>query len=162
MVAMEEEISKSQKKREAQALQKIGVELIEFSPEKLALLPLNDNLLKAIVDAKSIKSHGAKRRQAQLIGKLMRASDYEAILAAYDNIREQEASITASFQEVEEWRDRLINQGKDALTEFITAYQVQEVQQLRHTIQKAIDDKLQQKNTGGAKALFRYLRSIIK
>lgn len=158
---MEEEVSKSQKKREAGALQKIGVELIELPETKLRSLPLSDGLFKAIMDAKSISSHGAKRRQAQLIGKLMRASDHEAILAAYEQLRNDESAVTASFHEVELWRDKLITEGKDALTEFVSCYQPQEVQQLRQLIKKAVDDKQKDKNTGAAKALFRYLRSIV-
>ncbi len=158
---MEEEISKSQKKREADALQKVGVQFIELSLQKLALLPLPDNLLKAIVDAKSIKSNGAKRRQAQLIGKLMRAADYEAILAAFDEMLAENEAVTVGFHEVELWRDKLIHNGKEALTEFINLYPTDDLQQLRHLIKKAIDDELKQKNTGAAKALFRFLRSLI-
>lgn len=158
---MDELISKSQKKRDADALQKVGVKLIELSEAKLNTLPLPDNLYKAITDAKLIKSNGAKRRQAQLIGKLMRAADYEPILEAYAHLLDEDSSLTASFHEVEVWRDKLINQGKDALTEFITAYQPEDMQQLRQLIKKAVDDQLKEKNTGAAKALFRFLRSII-
>ena len=45
---MDEPKSKSQQKRDADALQKIGVELIELSLEKLTTLPLPDNLKKAM------------------------------------------------------------------------------------------------------------------
>ena len=159
---MDEPVSKSQKKRDADFLQKTAVNFIELSIAKLDTLPLTDSLRKAILDAKSIKSHGAKRRQAQLIGKLMRSADYEAILEAYEQIIKEDSSVTADFHEVELWRDRLINEGKDALTEFIDAYQPEEVQQLRQLIKKAVDDQLKEKNSGAAKALFRYLRSAIK
>jgi ribosome-associated protein len=159
---MDEQVSKSQKKREADSLQKVGVAFIDLSLTKLDSLPLTDNLRKAIIDAKSIKSNGAKRRQAQLIGKLMRAADYESILAAYEQILEEDSAVTINFHEVEQWRDRLIKEGKDALTEFIDAYQPDDVQQLRQLIKKAVDDQLKEKNTGAAKALFRYLRSTIK
>jgi ribosome-associated protein len=158
---MDEPVSKSQKKRDADVLQKTGVKFIDLSLAKLDTLPLPDNLRKAIIDAKAIKSHGAKRRQAQLIGKLMRAADYEAILAAYDQLLEEESSVTANFHEVELWRDKLMHEGKDALTEFIDAYQPEDVQHLRQLIKKAIDDHLKEKNSGAAKALFRYLRSLI-
>ena len=158
---MEEQVSKSQKKRDAELLRKMGVKFIELSVTKLDLLPLPDNLHKAILDAKSIKSHGAKRRQAQLIGKLMRAANYEEILAAYERIVDEDSAVSASFHEVEVWRERLINEGKDALTEFIEAYQPEEVQQLRQLIKKAVDDQQKEKNSGAAKALFRYLRSCI-
>lgn len=159
---MDEQVSKSQKKREADFLQRTAVKFIDLSVAKLDLLPLTDNLRKAIVDAKSIKSHGAKRRQAQLIGKFMRAADYEAILAAYEQILEEDSAVTANFHEVEQWRDKLIQDGKDALTEFIDLYQPEDVQQLRQLIKKATDDQIKEKNTGAAKALFRYLRSSIQ
>ena len=159
---MEEPVSKSQKKRDAEFLRKTAVKFIDLSLAKLDTLPLTDTLRKAIVDAKTIKSHGAKRRQAQLIGKLMRAADYDDILAAYDNMMQEESAVTANFHEVELWREKLITDGKEALTEFIDAYQPDDVQHLRQLIKKAIDDQHKAKNTGAATALFRYLRSAIK
>ena len=51
---------------------------------------------------------------------------------------------------------------KNALTEFIDIYHPEDVQQLRQLIKKAVDDQQKEKNTGAAKALFRYLRSIYK
>ncbi|KTC92229.1 ribosome biogenesis factor YjgA [Legionella cincinnatiensis] len=158
---MDEPVSKSQKKREADFLQKMGVKFIDLNITKLNLLPLPENLYKAIIDAKSIKSHGAKRRQAQLIGKLMRAADYEEILSVYEQMLEEDSAVTASFHEVEHWRDRLINEGKEALTEFIEAYHPEDVQHLRQLIKKAVDEQQKEKNLGASKALFRYLRSSI-
>ena len=77
-----DEISKSQKKRDADALKKVGVELVALSVDKLDLLPLSEPLRSAILEAKRLKSHGAVKRQAQLIGKLMRSADHDDILAA--------------------------------------------------------------------------------
>jgi ribosome-associated protein len=159
---MDELISKSQKKRDADALQKVGVALVGLSVSKLNQLPLPDNLYKAIIDAKLIKSNGAKRRQAQLLGKLMRASDSEAILTAYEQIMEEDSAVTAGFHEIELWRDKLINKGKEALTEFIDVYHPDDMQKLKQLIKKSTDDLLKETNTGAAKALFRYLRSVIK
>jgi ribosome-associated protein len=159
---MEEPVSKSQKKREANFLQDLGVQLIELSLSKLDALPLTETLHKAIIDAKSIKSHGAKRRQAQLIGKLMRSADYEAIIAAYNAMLEEDSAVTAEFHEVERWRDRLIHDGKEALTEFLNSHHSEDLQHLRQLIKKAVDDVQKEKNTGASKALFRYLRSTIK
>lgn len=159
---MEEPKSKSQKKRDAQALQKIGVKLIALSSAKLDTLPLPANLRQAIVDAKSIKSHGAVRRQAQLIGKLMRAADSDAIIEAYEAILAEDSAQTAAFHELEQWRERLINEDKDALTEFIDSYQPEDVQQLRQLVKKAVDEQKSDKYTGASKALFRFLRSCLE
>ncbi len=159
---MDEPVSKSQRKREAEALQKMGVALVDLSLAKLDALPLTEPLRQAIIDAKSITSHGAKRRQAQLIGKLLRAADHEAILSAYELSQEEGKSNTAHFHEVEAWRDRLINEGKEALTEFINLYQPDDIQQLRQLQKKAIAEQQHHKNLGAATALFRYIRSSLK
>ncbi|KTD36496.1 alpha helix protein [Legionella nautarum] len=161
MEEMEELKSKSQKKRDAEALKKIGVELIALSETKLDTLPLSPPLRQAIIDAKSIKSHGATRRQAQLIGKLMRSADTEAILQAYDALLAEDSAKTVVFHELEQWREKLIQGGKDALTEFIAEYQPEEVQQLRQLVKKAIEERNSGKNLGASKALFRFLRSCV-
>lgn len=159
---MDEPKSRSQQKREAEALQKIGVELIALSIDKLDALPLSSPLKTAILEAKLLKSHGAIRRQAQLIGKLMRADDYDAILAAYNLMLAEKNSNTAQFHEVEHWRSRLMEEGKDALTAFVHAYQPTDIQQLRQLIKKAIDEQSKALNTGAARALFRYLRPYLQ
>ncbi|MBA2657258.1 MAG: DUF615 domain-containing protein [Tatlockia sp.] len=151
--------SKSQKKRDAAAMQQVGIELTGLSLETLENLPLTDNLRRAIIEAKNITSHGAKKRQCQLIGKLLRSADYDAIMDAYAIIQAEGSAQTANFHDVELWRERLINEGKDALTEFIQLYQPEDVQLLRQFIKKAVDEKIKGKPIGAAKALFRFLRS---
>ena len=71
--------SKSAKKREYIALQKLGEELITLKQSELDSLPLDDGLLEAILEAQQMKAHGALRRQKQYIGKLMRHIDPEPL-----------------------------------------------------------------------------------
>jgi ribosome-associated protein len=71
--------SKSARKREYLALQKLGEELISLKESDLASLPLDENLLEAVLEARQIKAHGAMRRQKQYIGKLMRHIDPEPL-----------------------------------------------------------------------------------
>lgn len=156
---MEDPVSKSQKKRDAERLQKIGVELVALPGNKLDSIPLPDNLKQAIIDARTIKSHGAMRRQSQLIGKLMRAADSESIIAAYDDILAEGNAKTAHFHDLEQWRERLINDNKTALTEFVSNYPNTNVQQLRQLVKKAIDEQAADKVVGASKALFRFLKA---
>ena len=71
--------SKSARKREYLALQKLGEELIALRQAELDRLPLDEGLLEAIMEARQIKAHGALRRQKQYIGKLMRHIDPEPL-----------------------------------------------------------------------------------
>jgi ribosome-associated protein len=160
MPFMNDTVSKSQMKREALALKKVGLDLVNLSVATLAGFPLDEALLKAILEAKTIKSFGAKKRQIQLIGKLLRTADSNAILQAYAAFQDKSSATTAEFQLAELWRHRLIQEGKEPLTEFIARYQP-DVQKLKHLIKKATEDEQHQKNTGAALALFRYIRSCI-
>ena len=64
--------SKSQRKRDAQTLQTLGVQLVALSAAQLARLALPEALHEAVVAAQQMRSHGARSRQMQYIGKVMR------------------------------------------------------------------------------------------
>jgi ribosome-associated protein len=74
--------SKSQRKRDAHAAQKLGERLVAMRESEVAQLPLEESLRDAIAAARRIASRGARARQMQYIGKLMRAADMGAIEAA--------------------------------------------------------------------------------
>jgi len=79
--------SKSARKREYIALQKLGEELITLKASDLDCLLLDDNLREAILQAKQMKAHGALRRQKQYIGKLMRHIDPEPVRTELAKLR---------------------------------------------------------------------------
>jgi len=99
--------SKSARKREQQALQELGERLIDLSGEKLGELDLDERLLDAVIAAKSIRAHGALRRQKQLIGKLMRNVDPEPIRAMLATVDGEDLQARRMFRDAESWRDRL-------------------------------------------------------
>jgi 5-(carboxyamino)imidazole ribonucleotide mutase len=78
----EDRPSKSARKREALAAQKLGEELILLKDADLDALELPERLSEAIRQARRIRSRAAGARQRQYIGKLMREIDLEPILAA--------------------------------------------------------------------------------
>jgi ribosome-associated protein len=73
--------SKSQRKREVNALQDLGTALEALPKDKLAKVPLPEKLLDALREAKRTTAHEGKRRQMQYIGKLMRALTDEEVEA---------------------------------------------------------------------------------
>jgi ribosome-associated protein len=78
--------SKSARKREYLARQKLGESLIPLQEPDLHAMNLDEDLLEAILEAKRMKKHGALRRQKQYIGKLMNRVDPEPIKAALARI----------------------------------------------------------------------------
>ena len=74
--------SKSQRKREALALQDLGETLVTLKPAQLDKMPLPDKLREAVLAARQMNQRGARKRQLQYIGRLMREIDPEPIRAA--------------------------------------------------------------------------------
>jgi ribosome-associated protein len=64
--------SKSQRKRDAHAFQALGVQLVALPAAQLARLDLPEILHEAVVAAQRMRTHGARTRQMQSIGTLMR------------------------------------------------------------------------------------------
>lgn len=80
--------SKSARKREYLALQKLGEELIPLLESDLRAMNLDDDLLDAVLEAKRLKKRGALRRQKQYIGKLVgRLDNPEPIRASLERLR---------------------------------------------------------------------------
>lgn len=57
-------VSKSEMKRDMEALQKLGEELVALKPAVLAKFPLDEDLREAIADAQRFEKE-ARRRQLQ-------------------------------------------------------------------------------------------------
>lgn len=81
--------SRTLKKNEDRALQRLGEQLVALPFGQLESMELPDELLTAIEFARKIQKHGARRRQIQYIGALMRHIDPQPIETALDRIRSQ-------------------------------------------------------------------------
>jgi len=81
--------SRTRKKIEDRALQRLGEQLVAAPPARLKRMDLPDELRAAVEFARKIKRRGARRRQIQYIGVLMRHIDPQPIQAALDGLRSQ-------------------------------------------------------------------------
>ena len=113
--------SKNARKREQQALQQLGEYLIPLKSAELDSIGLNDELLQAVRAAGRMKSHGALRRQKQLIGKLMRQADADLVRNRLDELGARDRAEKQMFAKAEKWRDRLLSGDPVALEEFEAA-----------------------------------------
>lgn len=152
--------SKTQLKRDMQDLQALGEALVKLPIEQLLKIQLDELLLDAIYEAKRLSSHGAIRRQLQYIGKLMRSVDAAPIKQYIDNIRQQGSNDVAKFHQLEDWRERLIRQGDEAIAELLKVFPDADRQALRQLVRNA--QKQQQENAGlqYSRQLFRFLREL--
>lgn len=156
----EELISKSQLKREAHALFELGQAIVALQPANLEKVPMDERLRQAVDQARTIKAHGALKRQHQYIAKILRNSDVEPIQAAMDKIRLQASQADAVFKQCEHWRERLLTGGNDALQTFIERFPAVDRQQLRQLIRNAEREQKANKPPKSARELFRLIRAL--
>lgn len=135
-------LSKSDRKRESAELQELGAALLALNADRLATLQLPEKLLDALAEANRITAHEGRRRQMQLIGKLMRKLD----AALLEKVRESLASDgalhqqeTLALHQAEHWRDRLLADD-GALAEWLTEHPDSDSQNLRALIRQARKD----------------------
>jgi ribosome-associated protein len=165
--------SKTQKKNDVTALQKMGEQLVELSSNQLKTINMPENLLSAIKDAQQMPQHEAKRRQMQYIGKLMRKIDPEPIQNALQNFQMGNNLKALEFKKLEHWRDELKAGNAQIIEEIITTCpnaHRQRLNQLARNARKTHQDRKTQedgkpiedtKTIKASKALFRYLKEII-
>ncbi|HEU5280642.1 MAG TPA: ribosome biogenesis factor YjgA [Gammaproteobacteria bacterium] len=156
-----DETSKSQRKRDMDAIQKLANTLAALPNSQLAKMPLPEGIITAIRFSHTLKAHGAKRRHMHYIGKLMREEDLEPVRVALKMLERGREQDTAKFHAVEQWRDRLLQEGDEAIQVFLADYPSADRQQLRQLVRKAQLDKKNNKNTGADTELFRMLKALM-
>jgi ribosome-associated protein len=148
--------SRSQLKRDSQELRDLGEQLVLMANSHLEKITLDSSLLAAIKEARRLKNLDARRRQIQYIGKLMRNIDLTEIRYSIDKLNHQSQTFRQHFAMLEQWRDRLIDEGNSAIEEFLIDYPNADRQKIRNLSRQASREK-----TGSAKTkLFKYLKEL--
>jgi ribosome-associated protein len=152
--------SKTQKKREMIALQELGEELSGLNAEQLAKIPLSDELLEAIFAVQSMSKHGARYRQMQYIGKLMREADVAHIHEALDILRNKNNLATAHFHQFEKWRDQLIAGSEEIMNIILHSFPDVDIQHLRQLVRNAQKEQANGKALKTSRGIFGYLKEL--
>jgi len=156
-----ERLNKSQQKREIQALLELGKQLAALDAVTLGKMALPHKLFQALVDVQSMK-YGAEKRQFKLICKILRQINTESLQKTIDELAERKEHQDKNFHRIERWRDRLIEEGQTAITEFMAKYPQAGASEIRQLVRNANKELQQNKPHKSSKALFRLLRNIIQ
>ena len=154
------EISKSQRKREAQALLDLAKDLVSMPAARLKSLPVDEELRDAIDFTRSIKSHGARKRQLMTVGKMLRLRDNQALLDAVANFDQKARQDNARFHQIETWRDRLLAGDDQVLSGLLEEVADANAQVLRQLIRNARREAKLNKPPASARKLFKLLREM--
>ena len=158
----EERKSRTRLKKEAMAMQRLGERLAELADDQLDRMELPIELRQALAEVKTMHAHGARRRQMQYIGGIMRKVDLEPIEQAVLEIEQGALGQARAFQRIESWRDRLVAGEDTAMDEILAAFPGADRQRLGQLVRSA--RKARAKADGSNKSarhLFRYIRSLV-
>ena len=151
--------SKSSLKREMHALQDLGEQLVALSSDRLTKVPMPEDLLAAVRDAQRISKHGARRRQLQYIGKLMRQIDPAPIQAQLDAFNGVSKTEVARQHRLERLRNELIENDK-VLGQIAETWPGADLQHLRTLRRNALKEREQSKPPRAFREIFRVLRDL--
>ena len=157
----EERPSKSERKRRSYDQQALGVALIDLPDSEFNALPLPEALRDAVLLARKITKHGGLYRQKQYIGKLMRKIDAEPIRAALESRRERGRVEALRFRRIEQWRDRLLQEGTSAIERLAAEVPGIDVKAVRELVERARKEQPAGDSTSASRALFRLLREAL-
>lgn len=152
--------SKSQLKRDAQETFQLGRRLVELPDAQLKALPLDSDVLEAVYFARSIRSHGARKRQLGFLAGLLRRADLEPLEAALHSLDNAARESNARHHRCEAWRDRLLEQGDQALGSLLEQRSDTDAQALRTLIRNAQREAAGAKPPAAARKLFKALRAM--
>jgi ribosome-associated protein len=117
-------------------------------------------LMEAIEAIRGMRAHGARRRQFQYIGTIMRAVDVEPIEKALLEIEQGAYQQARAFHQLESWRDRLVAGDDGVLHEILNAYPQADRQRLGQLVHSARKQTTGRAAPKSARNLFRYLKTL--
>jgi ribosome-associated protein len=158
-----EQLSKTQIKAQMVAMQKLGESLVHLGQSSLSKIPMDPELLDAVMLARKIlRKKEGYRRQLQLIGKIMRNIDIAPIEQALNNIKSAHKKLNDAFHGTEMLRDAMLKEGDSKIESAITDYPLLDRQKLRQYVRQANKQLAENKPPKSSRELFQYLKQIIK
>ena len=151
--------SKTKQKEAMHELQDLGSELVELSVGQLKRINLPENIYEAVRECQKITAHGARRRQLQYLGKLMRGADDEPIRAGLALIRGESSAETARLHRLERFRTRLL-EDEAFLSEIAATWPAVDLQHLRQLRRNALKEQETGKPPKNFRAIFQVLQEL--
>lgn len=156
--------SRSQKRREALDVLALAERLVELPDGQLAAVAMPDDLRELVRDSRRITAQIARKRQLQFLAKAMRREEddiLDAIRGALDKGRDQSRRETAELHRLEAWRERLLEDGDEALAELLDEYPDADRQLLRQLVRNARLEREKQRPPRAFRELFRVLKALM-
>lgn len=154
--------NKTQIKKEIAALFALGEQMSALSAAHIKSLDLPDNIFKAVTEVARMSHTGARKRLLKYVAGQLHKIDATPILEKVARLQNKSAHAVREHHLSEQWRDRLIAEGNDALTDFLDEYPHADRQQLRQLVRNAQKEAETAKPPKSSRLLYRYLKSLLQ
>ena len=154
--------SKSQLKREMDALQKLGESLVAEPRDRVKRVPMPEDVRDAILECQQIKAHEGRRRQMQYVGKKMRTlepDELAIIQKTIDSWHGASKAETAAMHALERRREKLLADDQ-ALTELLNRHPEVDAQHMRTLIRNARKEQAEHKPPKAYREIFQILKQL--
>jgi ribosome-associated protein len=154
--------NKTQIKKEMATLFALGEELSALSAAQIKSLELPEIIDKAVLEVAKMPHTGARKRLLKYIAGHLHKIDVNPILEKVARIKNTSAHAVREHHLAEHWRDKLIAEGNEALTEFLDEYPHADRQQLRQLMRNAQKEAELAKPPKSSRLLYQYLKSLMQ
>ena len=155
-------VSKSQLKRESHAIRDLGKRLAALPADQLARIPLDEPVREAIALAQRIQNkRSALKRHYQFLGKLLRARDTDPIFEALAEIDNASQHSIQLHHRAERWRDRIIEQGNDAIDALVAEITHADRQKLRQLWRNHLNAKTDAKRIQHSRLIYKEIKQSL-
>ena len=154
--------SKTELKRQSDALQDLGHELVDQPRDRVKRVPMPEDVRDAILECQSIKNHEGRRRALQFVGKKMRTLSEEEVAVIVRTIEGWSGASkadTAALHALERRREKLLVDEK-ALTTLLGEHPELDAQHLRTLIRNARKEQAENKPPKAYREIFQILKDL--
>lgn len=154
--------TKSQAKREMQALRELAAALGELPNDRISTLPASAEFLEGLLALKQLNEGEPRKRQIHYLGRRLLEEDEQSLQRELNALQSGTAEHARRLHMAERWRERLLEEGKSALTAFIQAFPDTDRQHLRQLVSKAAkQDSAPTDRNSPRRRLYRYIREQV-
>jgi len=154
--------NKTQIKKDMAVLFALSEEMSELPATQLKCLELPENIHKAVVEVSGMPHKGARKRLLKFVTGQLHKIDIEPILEKLARMKNKSAHAVREHHIAERWRDKLIAEGSNALTELLNEQPQADRQQLRQLLRNAQKEVEAAKPPKSSRVLYRYLKDLFK
>lgn len=153
--------NKTQIKKDIAALFALGEELSKLQPAQLKTIDLPEIIDNAVKQVAGMPPTGARKRLLKYIAGQLHKIDAEPFKERLARIKNTSAHVVREHHTLERWRDRLLTEGDEALTDFLDEQPLADRQQLRQLVRNAQKEMAANKPPKSSRLLYRYLKDTI-